>query len=591
MAAQSSKANIKEDSGYTIADNGQPEHSVKQGTPEQTDLSKGSEKLPGADPPQSGLRGPVTGEAQPDVASSTLVDHHHQQTDLTGLDMPSRDKPNLSGNPNAAFSDAVKRGRSFVLPGKDGEKPPTTGSTIKPKATAKSPPPRSREKLLSKGDVQNDMTEKIGGESDADDDREENGALGSDEDEAQNESSDDEVSLSGQLRGRTGRAVTPMRHDTDSSVATVPTSDGEKAASTSKQFHKSIRPTTNYEQKVSARLDHEPHTSDSEEEENIRKAQKLPIIAHPINTSKAHRTSQLILRGDFALKEREAQEQCKRLRTYLVATDLSDEAAYALEWAIGTILRDGDTLIAVYALNEEVTLGKIADSLPVGGGAKAIEEDTAEMEKTTADSLKRSLKILKVLPSSSRKSSTNRSAETGISSTAEEARRFAIAQLRDTCEGFLRKTGLQVRILLEVIHCKDPSRMLMECIDGLAPLLVIVGSRGRTKLKGTLLGSFSNYVVSKSSAPVMVARKRVTGPKTNVALSNNLTTTRKISAVPTPKTTANAGVSDTKTNKSPSRSRSPASGKPLIPFFNKKTQGAKIDKPLNRSRSPRGKKT
>jgi len=38
--------------------------------------------------------------------------------------------------------------------------------------------------------------------------------------------------------------------------------------------------------------------------------------------------------------------------------------------------------------------------------------------------------------------------------------------------------------------------------------MAILGSRGRSALKGVLLGSFSNYIVTKSSVPVMVARRR-----------------------------------------------------------------------------------
>lgn len=57
--------------------------------------------------------------------------------------------------------------------------------------------------------------------------------------------------------------------------------------------------------------------------------------------------------GEFAKMQHEAEEGTRRVRKYLVATDLSDEAAYALEWTIGTILRDGDTLLALYALDEE----------------------------------------------------------------------------------------------------------------------------------------------------------------------------------------------------------------------------------------------
>ena len=68
---------------------------------------------------------------------------------------------------------------------------------------------------------------------------------------------------------------------------------------------------------------------------------------------------------------------------------------------------------------------------------------------------------------------------------------------------------------------------------------MILGSRGRSALKGVLLGSFSNYLVTKSSVPVMVARKKLkhsknkkkksnipgllgSGGDVNVRLSNNL---------------------------------------------------------------------
>jgi Universal stress protein family len=39
--------------------------------------------------------------------------------------------------------------------------------------------------------------------------------------------------------------------------------------------------------------------------------------------------------------------------------------------------------------------------------------------------------------------------------------------------------------------------------------MVIIGSRGRSAVKNVLLGSFSTYLVAKSSCPVMVARKKL----------------------------------------------------------------------------------
>jgi len=46
-------------------------------------------------------------------------------------------------------------------------------------------------------------------------------------------------------------------------------------------------------------------------------------------------------------------EGSNRPRVYLVASDLSEESQYALEWAIGTVLRDGDECIVVSVLEEE----------------------------------------------------------------------------------------------------------------------------------------------------------------------------------------------------------------------------------------------
>jgi hypothetical protein len=74
-------------------------------------------------------------------------------------------------------------------------------------------------------------------------------------------------------------------------------------------------------------------------------------------------------------------------------------------------------------------------------------------------------------------------------------------------------------------------------IDFLSPTLVILGSRGRSAIKGVLLGSFSNYLVTKSSVPVMVARKKLrskqakTFRRANLRLSNVLqgpSSTRKL---------------------------------------------------------------
>lgn len=42
-----------------------------------------------------------------------------------------------------------------------------------------------------------------------------------------------------------------------------------------------------------------------------------------------------------------------RRRRYLVASDLSKESGFAIEWCIGTLLRDGDELIVVFVIETD----------------------------------------------------------------------------------------------------------------------------------------------------------------------------------------------------------------------------------------------
>lgn len=58
-----------------------------------------------------------------------------------------------------------------------------------------------------------------------------------------------------------------------------------------------------------------------------------------------------------AVTDRESREKAanksRRVRKYLVACDLSDESVYAIEWAIGTVLRDGDSAIVVSVIETD----------------------------------------------------------------------------------------------------------------------------------------------------------------------------------------------------------------------------------------------
>ncbi|KXG48007.1 Universal stress protein A [Penicillium griseofulvum] len=275
-----------------------------------------------------------------------------------------------------------------------------------------------------------------------------------------------------------------------------------------------------------------PYGSEDEAEiGDIHRAQKLGISMSAIDNGVHNRSIRTIVRGNFSSPQDDGSR--RRRRKYLIATDLSEESVYALEWTIGTVLRDGDTIFAIYAIHEDSTT---ASAVQVGEGAKVIKDATAVVGTQTKEANQNysSRTILGRLGPGT--ASKTHSADSRASSIAEAERVRAVETVSQTCVKLLRKTVLQVRIAVEVIHCKNPKSMITEAIDELEPTLVIVGARGQSALKGVLLGSFSNYLLSNSSVPVMVARrklKRHTWKEklkgtANVRLSNNLVTPKSL---------------------------------------------------------------
>lgn len=163
-----------------------------------------------------------------------------------------------------------------------------------------------------------------------------------------------------------------------------------------------------------------------------------------------------------------------RLRSYVVLSDLSEEAGYALQWAIGTVARDGDELLVTTVM----------------------ETDSKVDPKNPSDQ--------------------DRAAKLRV----QKERQGVALQLVRQVTGLLQRTKLNITVTCQAIHSKNARHMLLDLIDYLEPTMVIVGSRGLGKLSGILLGSTSHYLVQKSSVPVMVARRRLKKPlrKTDPAL-------------------------------------------------------------------------
>ncbi|KAL1600399.1 hypothetical protein SLS60_006784 [Paraconiothyrium brasiliense] len=270
-----------------------------------------------------------------------------------------------------------------------------------------------------------------------------------------------------------------------------------------------VHPHTSFDQSGSAVST--PYNSDTEADlSELKSAQQLSMNISPIQSSpEAHRCVRQIVRGNYGKFLADAENGLRRQRVYLVATDISEEAAYALEWTIGTVLRDGDTLLAVYAVDEEVGVGGTDTPGATQGNVTTAQQESDSLMKTLSNHQGLIADGSGLGPSPLSNSVSASETDTSTMNKAEKDRYQAAVEVSDRCVKLLRKTRLQVRVVVEVFHCKSPKHMLTEVIDFLDPTLVILGSRGRNALKGVLLGSFSNYLVTKSSVPVMVARKRL----------------------------------------------------------------------------------
>ncbi|KAF9527550.1 hypothetical protein CPB83DRAFT_768413 [Crepidotus variabilis] len=174
--------------------------------------------------------------------------------------------------------------------------------------------------------------------------------------------------------------------------------------------------------------------------------------------------------------EHEAKVVGRKRRRYVVASDLSEESRYAVEWGIGTVLRDGDEMLIVTVVENE------SKTDPSAG--------------TTAD-----------------KSQKLRS---------QQERQGLAYILARQVTGLLQRTRLHVTISCQAWHAKNSRHMLLDVVDHVDPIMLIVGSRGLGHLNGILLGSTSHYLIQKCSVPVMVARRRLKRPpKKNAHLATH----------------------------------------------------------------------
>lgn len=168
------------------------------------------------------------------------------------------------------------------------------------------------------------------------------------------------------------------------------------------------------------------------------------------------RVIQTITRGNF-FKLVDPQIKPKM---FLLCMDFSPESIFALEWALGTVLVDGSVLFIVCVIEENDSNHQL----------KGNTLNESAREKTRLDMLNRA---------------------------------------KQQVLNLLKLTKLQIHIVIEIIHHPIPRHLILEFIDNIQPTLVVVGSKGLSAIKGVLLGSLSNYLVTKSTVPVMVVREKL----------------------------------------------------------------------------------
>lgn len=247
---------------------------------------------------------------------------------------------------------------------------------------------------------------------------------------------------------------------------------------------KEIHPVTNFDEGPPSGTRTPMDSDDEADLVDIKRAQKLSFSQTAIvNTPNAARAVRIVYRGDYAEVVRTAKDEGRALRKYIIATDLSDESTHALEWAVGTVLRDGDTMICLYCVDEETGIAP-RDGSQVPDERKAMREQGAALNVMTASKAP-------VTPGGStvdlQKSTLGQSSNSSpgrARSKAEEERHTAAQDITERVKKYLRKTRLQVRVIVEVLHCKNPKHQILEIIDVVSPTLVILGSRGQSALKG-----------------------------------------------------------------------------------------------------------
>lgn len=219
-----------------------------------------------------------------------------------------------------------------------------------------------------------------------------------------------------------------------------------------------------------------------DDDAELRRAKELVLRVSPMDETVKDRSVKMIIRGEwgeFQDVDNETTESRHEPRLYLVCSDLSSEASHALEWTVGTLLKDGDTLLIINAIEDESVPRHTIEEEPTAEirmeSHRAAEEATATMETLTRQTtnqegskdqpqLKPKVASMKDARSVSRGSRPR--------SRRDTVRAQAVEKLEQDFLKFVRKTSLQVRTMIEVLHCRSPRHLILNAVSANSSLLI-----------------------------------------------------------------------------------------------------------------------
>lgn len=233
-----------------------------------------------------------------------------------------------------------------------------------------------------------------------------------------------------------------------------------------------IKPRSSFDQR---RMSNSATSGTDEDDDAIAKAKTLGLNISPLDTRVVDRHVRMIIRGDWVSFHKEAEAGNRNTRTYLACSDLSVEATYAMEWTVGTIMRDGDTLLAIYAIEDENA------GSPSSTSSRHPEADREVLHQEGAKAGKDANDAMATLTRQTTNPEDDKVQSTFIPATEAESltgsvdarkvgkkeleRLKAIDDITQTFLRLVRKTTLQVRCMVEVIHCKSPKHLILGAVS------------------------------------------------------------------------------------------------------------------------------